>query len=344
MHIESRLSASVKRCMLPTLIGLILTGCASNWQSEVKSIAITPSNPTVAQGQTLQLTATATLSDGSTRDVTTSWSLYWLSSDKSVAKIDGKGLVTAIDPGVTTITAFLDRGGYDRVYQYIQLTVDPPAIASTAIGPASAAGKPGANQVPASTGTTIDGWQQDVTQSAHWSSTDFAISRAATAAGRVNTSHVALSQLAAGPTVTNACPRTIALDQAGKPSFAAITSPPDGSSMPAAGYLIDATTGTVTSVSASLFLVGEIPLWIVIDPLERILYVGCNIASEASAHPIDPEGGQLTTVPGSPFVTPGPPVFMQVEPSGQVLYIGTDMAGVLGYWIDHASGAPTSRE
>jgi hypothetical protein len=70
----------------------------------LQSIAVTPSNPSLAIGLTLQFTATGTYSDASTRDITTS--VTWTSSKPAVAAITiGGGLATAVHQGPTTITA-----------------------------------------------------------------------------------------------------------------------------------------------------------------------------------------------------------------------------------------------
>lgn len=68
----------------------------------IASIAVTPATPALAPGATVQLTAIATLVDGSTKDVTAT--AAWGSSDLTIAMV-GAGLVTAIADGATTIAA-----------------------------------------------------------------------------------------------------------------------------------------------------------------------------------------------------------------------------------------------
>src|SRR5712691_7289369 len=67
------------------------------------SIAVTPSNPSIVNGTTVQLTATGAFSDGSTRDLTTQ--VIWSSSDDTRATVSSTGLVTAIATGPTTLAA-----------------------------------------------------------------------------------------------------------------------------------------------------------------------------------------------------------------------------------------------
>ena len=67
------------------------------------SIAVTPINPIVAQGLTEQFTATATYTDGSTADLTSS--VTWTSANTIVASINGTGLAAALASGSSTISA-----------------------------------------------------------------------------------------------------------------------------------------------------------------------------------------------------------------------------------------------
>jgi hypothetical protein len=74
--------------------------------STLSSIAVTPTNPSIANNSTLQFTATGTYSDGTTQDLT--GSVTW-SSSGSAATISNaagsNGLATAVASGTTTITA-----------------------------------------------------------------------------------------------------------------------------------------------------------------------------------------------------------------------------------------------
>jgi hypothetical protein len=68
----------------------------------IQSIAVTPVNPTVGHGNTLQFIATATTCNGPV--VITDFAI-WTSSDTTKATIDSSGLATAIALGTTNITA-----------------------------------------------------------------------------------------------------------------------------------------------------------------------------------------------------------------------------------------------
>jgi hypothetical protein len=99
---------------IPTIFGsttvTVTVGC-------IQSIAVTPVNPTVAQGDTEQFSAMATTCNGvvDVTDVAT-----WVSSNTNVATIDNTGFASTITTGTTNITA--TAGGVTSPVQV--LTVD----------------------------------------------------------------------------------------------------------------------------------------------------------------------------------------------------------------------------
>ena len=72
-------------------------------QLTLVSIAVSPSNPTLDLGVPAQFTATGTISDGQTLDMTSS--VTWASATPAVATISGTGVATALAPGTSAITA-----------------------------------------------------------------------------------------------------------------------------------------------------------------------------------------------------------------------------------------------
>jgi hypothetical protein len=76
---------------------------------ELVFIEITPADPSMTNGETLQFIATATYSDGSTYDITQEGG--WSSSSSSVVRMSNakvtKGLATAQKPGSVIITMTL---------------------------------------------------------------------------------------------------------------------------------------------------------------------------------------------------------------------------------------------
>jgi len=69
----------------------------------IVSIAVTPPNPNVALGTSLNFTAKGTFSDGSLVDLTSQ--ATWSSGDVTVATINGVGLANTAKVGTTLITA-----------------------------------------------------------------------------------------------------------------------------------------------------------------------------------------------------------------------------------------------
>lgn len=96
----------------------------------VQSISLRPAISEILAGQTLQFGATATYSDGSTKDVTTK--ANWDTSDPLTIDIDSLGFATSQNSGTATITALLDEQSTS-----IDITVlDPnPTVASVLITP-----------------------------------------------------------------------------------------------------------------------------------------------------------------------------------------------------------------
>ncbi len=132
------------------------------------SIAISPANPTVAPGATQQFKATATYSDHSTGDVTSS--ANWSSSDTSKATVQtagqsSPGLAAGIAAGSTTISASF--GG-----QASTTALNVKALTSLAISPANPVISVGATQGFKATATYSDNSSADATASANWSSSD----------------------------------------------------------------------------------------------------------------------------------------------------------------------------
>ncbi len=128
----------------------------------VTSIAVTPSPMSLQIGKTEQFTATATYSDGSTSDVTSS--ANWSSSTPAVATINTSGLATGLSIGSTTVKAALTG-----VSGTATLTV-PKSLSGISVSPASANVQIGATQQFQATGTYSDGSTGNVTTSASWTS------------------------------------------------------------------------------------------------------------------------------------------------------------------------------
>lgn len=127
------------------------------------SIAVNPASPSIALGTTQQFTATGTFTDGGSQDLTTS--ATWGSGNTAVATVSSTGLGTSLATGSATITATL--GG---VSGSTPLTVTPASVVSITVSPAITSIPLGLNHSLTALGTFSDSSTQDVTDSAHWSS------------------------------------------------------------------------------------------------------------------------------------------------------------------------------
>jgi trimeric autotransporter adhesin len=129
----------------------------------IASIEVSPAAPTLVKGSTLQLTATAVLSDGSTLDVTSS--VMWSSNRPAVGAVTGSGLVTAISPGTATVTATMSGLSGSTV-----ITVSMVPLSSIEVAPAALTLVSGQSQQYSATGVFGDGSTQDLTALCTWKS------------------------------------------------------------------------------------------------------------------------------------------------------------------------------
>jgi trimeric autotransporter adhesin len=139
------------------------SGMSSSSANKLTSIAVTPANPPIAVGGTIQFTAMGTFSDGSTRSLP---GASWTSSAIDVATISAAGLATGVAPGTTTITA--TSGGVNGA---TTLSVEVvPTLVSIVVGPANPSLVVGSTLQFTATGTFNDGSIKNVTGSVMWSS------------------------------------------------------------------------------------------------------------------------------------------------------------------------------
>ncbi|MFZ0954047.1 MAG: Ig-like domain-containing protein, partial [Candidatus Sulfotelmatobacter sp.] len=127
------------------------------------SIAVSPQNPSVPKGETRQLDAIATFSDGTQKTITDSTT--WSVAPPGIATISSTGLVTTQAVGSATVTA-----ASASIRESDPLMVLPPILVSIAVAPANSSIMLGSTEQLTATGTFSDGSTQDLTNSASWSS------------------------------------------------------------------------------------------------------------------------------------------------------------------------------
>jgi trimeric autotransporter adhesin len=144
------------------------------------SIAVNPTNPSMATQTTKQFTASGTYSDNTTQDLTAS--VTWSSSTSAVAAISNtagsNGLATSAAAGSTTITA--TSGG---ISGSIILTVTPTTLVSISITPSNPSFIKGTTTQFSATGTYSDNTTQDLTTGVTWKSSSTAVAAISNAAG-----------------------------------------------------------------------------------------------------------------------------------------------------------------
>lgn len=133
------------------------------------SIAVTPTNPTIANGTQQQFKAIGTYSDASTKDITTQ--VTWISSAPAVAVISNvagsSGLATGVSVGASIISASLAG-----VTGNTSLQVSAASLVSIAITPTNASIPVNTTVQYTATGTFSDASTKDITNEVTWESTD----------------------------------------------------------------------------------------------------------------------------------------------------------------------------
>ena len=130
----------------------------------LSTIAVAPAAPAIAAGQTRQLTATGSYSDGTSQDLTSS--VAWTSATPAAATVNAAtGVATGVAPGSSVITATLGA-----VSANVTLTVNAAALTKLDVTPASPSVPSGSTQQFKATGTFSDGTTADLTASVNWSS------------------------------------------------------------------------------------------------------------------------------------------------------------------------------
>ena len=177
----------------------IFSGCGGGGGSSAStpktlvSLAVTPTNPSLAAGTSQQFSATGTFSDNTVQDLTSS--VNWNSSSVGVATIDSSGRALAATAGTTKITA-----ASGTVTGAANLTVSSATLLSLAIMPADSSVTQGAAQQFSATGTFSDNSSQDITATVAWSSSAPSVATISSLAGRSGRA----SSLAVGSTTITA--------------------------------------------------------------------------------------------------------------------------------------------
>lgn len=144
------------------------------------SIAVTPTNSSMAVNATKDYTATATYSDASTQDVTLS--VTWVSTNTGFATISNtaptRGRATGVAAGTTSIQATLGA-----ITGSTNLTITTATLTSLAITPYDALVSTGSNTQLTATGTFSDASTANITNQVTWTSSNTAAATISNATG-----------------------------------------------------------------------------------------------------------------------------------------------------------------
>ena len=129
------------------------------------TLTVTPVTPSVVAGSTLQLTATGTYDDGSTKNV--SGSVSWSSADATIATVNTSGLMTGVAQGNVVITATSAT-----ISGTTNATVQIAGLQTIVLTPSSTSIRSGQTQQYQAIAHLADGSTQDISSSATWTSSD----------------------------------------------------------------------------------------------------------------------------------------------------------------------------
>ena len=151
-----------------SLSGVSGTGSLTVTAKTLTSITVTPAAPSIGIGATQQFTATATYSDNSTTNITSS--VTWTSSSTATATINAAGLATPVAQGSSTITATSGS-----VSGTSALTVTAKSISSIAVTPNPASFATGSTQQFTATATYSDNSTADISSTVTWTVANTAV-------------------------------------------------------------------------------------------------------------------------------------------------------------------------
>jgi trimeric autotransporter adhesin len=138
-------------------------------------ISISPASAQIAKGTAQQFTATAKYNDGTSPDITSL--VTWNSTQSATATVSSspgtQGLALAVSPGSTSISASLGTVSSS----VSALTVSNANLISISITPAGATMPLATSQQFVANGSFDDGTQQNISGTAHWTSSSPTIAR-----------------------------------------------------------------------------------------------------------------------------------------------------------------------
>jgi 6-phosphogluconolactonase (cycloisomerase 2 family) len=262
------------------------------------SIAVTPTNPSVALGSTEQFTAAGTYSDGSNQNITLS--VTWTAANGTgAATINSSGLASTVGGAQGTVTIEANLG---PVNQSTTLTITAPVLTSLTLTPANPQVPLGHTEQFTATGTYSDGSNQNVTSSVTWTATN------GTGAATINSSGLASTVGGSPGTITIKA----SLGSVNGTTILTVTSSgnefvyvPNGGDNTISEFQFNPSTGALSLVGTPA--TGTATNWSVstATPNGKYLYTLNQAGNSISGYSITTGTGALVPVAGSPFTGGG---------------------------------------
>jgi 6-phosphogluconolactonase (cycloisomerase 2 family)/uncharacterized protein YjdB len=307
--------------------GLTGTATLTVTPATLLSITVTPANPSIPAGLTVQFTATGTYSDGTTQDLT--GAAMWNSANPAVATITNaptnSGIATGVAAGTSIITATV---GNIVSAPPVTLNVTAAQLVSIAVTPTNPTIVNGATEQFVATGTFTDGSQQVITTTVTWTSGTTAVAtisnvqgtRGLATAASPGTSPITATYPGTGTPISGSTTLTVINAFAYAPNIDCVL-PPVTSSV--SEYSVGP-TGALTPIGT--VAAGNCPFAIGITPNNAYAYVansngnnvtGGNTLSEYAIH----ADGTLSPLQVANIATGPNPNSVNIDPSGKYVYV-----------------------
>jgi hypothetical protein len=162
------------RWLLSLLVLLFIASCNGDKKDPIlgvepidglRSILLTPANPSIAAGLNQQFTALGVYADGTSVDI--SDKAAWSSATAAVSSVNNQGMAMALQPGSSVITASFAGKSATSLF-----TVTSAVLTSISISPADTSVADGLTTQFIATGAYSDGSTENISSAVNWLSSD----------------------------------------------------------------------------------------------------------------------------------------------------------------------------
>jgi hypothetical protein len=165
------------RWLLSLVVLLFIASCNGDKKDPIfgvepidglRSIILSPADPTLASGLSQQFTALGVYADGTSVDI--SDKVAWSSATAAVSSINSQGMALALQPGTSVISASLAGQAASTVF-----TVTSAELTSISISPSDPSVADGLTTQFIATGLYSDGNTEDISTAVNWLSSDTSV-------------------------------------------------------------------------------------------------------------------------------------------------------------------------